>query len=101
MKHNWQRKELPMNKDSLSESKMQSILAMNLKYLRLIQYPKVSQTMLARILHLPLKTIQNYEARRSPPTAYAVFLLARYYGCSMEELLTTKLYLRKDKSNEK
>ena len=49
----------------------------------------------ARILHLPPKTIMNYENCRATPLAYAVLKLADYYGCSVEDLLTKNLIERK------
>ena len=32
----------------------------------------------------------NYENGHTLPSAYAVFRLAQYYGCTMEDLLTQK-----------
>lgn len=90
-----------MKKKTFTELQLRQMLANNLKHLRRSQHPKISQAMLARILHLPLKTIQNYESGRTSPTAYAVFMISAYFNCSMEALLTTKLYTRKDETNEK
>lgn len=83
-----------MYKSQLTEHEMRAILASNLRYLRQNKN-KVSQETLARILKLSRKTIMNYEAGKVSPAAYVIYNLACYYGCTMEELLTKKLY-RKD-----
>lgn len=33
----------------------------------------------------------NYENGHTLPSAYAVFRLAQYYGCTMEDLLTQNM----------
>ena len=33
----------------------------------------------------------NYENEHTLPSAYAVFRLAQYYGCTMEDLLTQNM----------
>lgn len=80
-----------------SEADLRKCLAENLIYLRHSKQPKLSQKAVARILNLPQKTIMNYENGRTSPMAYAVFRLAGYYGCTMEELLTKNL--RKERTN--
>lgn len=83
-----------MGKTPLTEPEMYALLAKNLSYLRKSQ-GGLSQKTVARILHLPPKTIMNYENCRSTPFAYAVLKLAAYYGCSVEDLLTKDLTERK------
>ena len=83
-----------MGKTPLTEPEMYALLAKNLSYLRKSQ-GGLSQKTVARILHLPAKTIMNYENCRATPLAYAVLKLADYYGCSVEDLLTKNLIERK------
>ena len=83
-----------MGKTPLTEPEMYALLAKNLSYLRKSQ-GGLSQKTVARILHMPPKTIMNYENCRTTPLAYAVLKLADYYGCSVEDLLTKNLTERK------
>ena len=83
-----------MGKSPLTEPEMYALLAINLSYLRKSQ-GGLSQKAVARFLHLPPKTIMNYENCKSTPLAYAVLRLAEYYGCSVEDLLTKNLTERK------
>ena len=80
-----------MKKERKTEIEIRAICAKNLCFLRKSRKHKVSQRMLARKLNLPEKTIMNYETGKSSPSAYALYLLADYYGYSMEELLTNEL----------
>ena len=82
-----------MGKTPLTEPEMYALLAKNLSYLRKSQ-GGLSQKV-ARILHLPPKTIMNYENCRATPLAYAVLKQADYYGCSVEDLLTKNFTERK------
>lgn len=86
-----------MKQTVYTEANLQKCLAENLIYLRHSKHPKLSQKAVARILNLPQKTIMNYENGRTSPMAYAVYRLACYYGCTMEELLTKNL--RKERKN--
>lgn len=74
-----------------TEAELRKTLAENLVYLRKSKQTKLSQKAVARLLHLPEKTIMNYENGYTVPTAYAVFRLAQYYGCTMEDLLTPNM----------
>lgn len=74
-----------------TEPELRKTLAENLVYLRKSKQTKLSQKAVARILHLPEKTIMNYENGYTVPTAYAVFRLAQYYGCTVEDLLTQNM----------
>lgn len=64
-----------MGKTPLTEPEMYALLAKNLSYLRKSQ-GGLSKKTVARILHLPPKTIMNYENCRATPLAYAVLKLA-------------------------
>ncbi len=81
-----------MLKQSLTEEQMCQILASNLRYLRKSRSHLLSQEALARILQLPRKTILNYESGSAFLSAYVVYRIAAYFGYTMEELLTQKLY---------
>lgn len=81
-----------MNKTPISEPEARRILAQNLRFLRRCSKQRISQKAFARILRFPLKTIRNYESGRTSPLAYDVYRLSVYYGYTMEELLTEKLY---------
>ncbi len=76
----------------ITEQQMRMQFAQNLQYLRKSKKHYISQDSFARLMNLPLKTIRNYEAGRSSPMAYDVYRLCNYYGYTMEELLTKKLY---------
>lgn len=78
----------------ITEADMCQTLAGNLRYLRKSRSKQISQKALARILNLPTKTILNYESGHTSPSAYAVFMLAGYFECTVEELLTKHLYER-------
>ena len=81
-----------MKKELLNETMMQENLALNLRFLRKARKQPLSQKTLARLLHIPTKTIMNYEAGRTSPSAYTIYLLSNYFGFTMEELLSEKLY---------
>jgi len=74
-----------------TEAELRKTLAENLVYLRKSKQTKLSQKAVARLLHLPEKTIMNYENGYTVPPAYAVFRLAQYYGCTVEDLLTKNM----------
>lgn len=75
----------------LSEITSQQNFAKNLRYLRTSLKYNISQKSLARILKLPEYTIKNYELCRSLPNAYAAYVIATYFHCSMEDLLVKDL----------
>lgn len=75
---------------------MREIFASNLIYLRKKKSRRLSQAALARLLNLSLYSINSYELGQSTPSAYAAKLIADYFSCTMEALMTTKLYERKD-----
>lgn len=75
----------------LSETMSQKNFAKNLRYLRTSLKYHISQKSLARILKLPEHTIKNYELCRSAPNAYAAYVIAAYFHCSVEDLLAKDL----------
>jgi len=77
-----------MMKRIYPEEELRLTLAHNLVFLR---KNRLSQKALARYLQLPTKTVMNYENGKATPMAYAVLRLADYYGCTVEELLTTNM----------
>lgn len=81
-----------MTHKQMTEQQMRKQLAQNLCYLRKSSKHSISQIAFSRIMNLPLKTIRNYESGKSSPVAYDVYRLSNYYGYTMEELLTQKLY---------
>lgn len=81
-----------MSKNTVSEAEMRTMLSMNLRYLRKSRTPALSQKSLERILQLPAQTIKNYESEKSSPSAVVLFRVASYFGCTVEDLLTKKLF---------
>lgn len=81
-----------MTNGPVTEDAMRGIFASNLCYLRKSRRWQLSQKTLARILHIPRKSIINYESGRSLPPTYITYRMAAYFGCTMEELLTEKLF---------
>lgn len=81
-----------MKKKLISELQMREILANNLRYLRTTSRQQLSQKALARYLSLSVKTLRNYEAGLAAPNAYYLYILSSYYDCTLETLLTKKLY---------
>jgi Helix-turn-helix. len=80
---------------NLSEYEMKRIFACNLIFLRKSRKYKLSQKALARLLNISKYRIQNYELCRAYLNAYDIKLIANYFSCSMDKLLTIKLYERK------
>lgn len=81
-----------MSKNTVSEAEMRTMLSMNLRYLRKSRTPALSQKSLERILQLPAQTIKNYESEKSSPSAVVLFRVASYFGYTVEDLLTKKLF---------
>ena len=52
----------------------------------------LSQKTLAKILHVPRKAIMNYESGKVLPPTYVTYRMALYFCCTMEELLTEKVF---------
>lgn len=77
--------------NQLSESEIRAIFSKNLSYIRRTSKYRLSQTALARKLHLSKYAVSMYEADRAAPTAYAVYQVSRHFGIPMERLLTKDL----------
>lgn len=86
-----------MFRNLYTEESVCATLSQNLVYLRKSRKPGVSQKTVARLLHLPEKTVMNYENGYTVPTAYAVLCLADYYGCTVEELMTQNMQKKEGK----
>ncbi len=75
----------------IPEHETRKIFANNLSYLRSTRKQVLSQKALARILQLSDYTINNYENGKVAPSAYALYRVSRYFGITMECLLTMDL----------
>lgn len=80
---------------SIKETEMLEIFSFNLRHLRKSPTHKLSQKVLARILHVPLCSYTSYEHGKRLPPVYVVYRIACYYDYTMEELLTQKIYKKK------
>ena len=76
----------------ITEEEMRKVFAANLSYLRKSKRWRLSQKTLAKILHVPRKAIMNYESGKVLPTTYITYRMALYFCCTMEELLTEKVF---------
>lgn len=82
----------------ITEVTTQDLFMRNLRYLRESMSNRISQKSLARILNLPPYTIRNYELGRTFPNAHTAYIIATYFHCSVEDLLTKDL-TRKGRDN--
>ena len=82
----------PYNNLKFTEEDMLDIFSANIHYLRKLPRWNLSQKTLARILHIPTKSYRKYELGRGFPPVFVVYHLAVYFGYTMEELLTEKLF---------
>ena len=76
----------------ITEEEMRKVFAANLSYLRKSKQWRLSQKTLAKILHVPRKAIMNYESGKVLPPTYVTYRMALYFCCTMEELLTEKVF---------
>ena len=81
----------------LTEYEMREIFANNLINLRSARRFRLSQAALATYLNLSEYCINNYEQCKSSLNAYNVMLIADYFSCTVEEILTKDLFKRKEK----
>lgn len=63
----------------------------NLKYLRLLRNPRLSQESLANKLGVSRKTYAQYEQGKRMPPAWFVLNTANYFKVSMEQLLGVQI----------
>ncbi|BFK89669.1 helix-turn-helix transcriptional regulator [Blautia producta] len=75
----------------ITEITTQDFFMRNLRYLRKSMSNRMSQKSLARILNLPPYSIRNYELGRTFPNAHAAYVIAAYFHCTVEDLLTKDL----------
>ena len=76
----------------ITEDEMRKIFAATLSYLRKSKRWRLFQKTLAKILHVPRKAIMNYESGKILPPTYITYRMALYFCCTMEELLTEKVF---------
>ncbi|EOS38424.1 hypothetical protein C808_02625 [Lachnospiraceae bacterium M18-1] len=81
-----------MRNIKMKEEEMREIFSANLAYLRKSDRWRLSQKTLAKILHVPRKAIVNYESGKVLPPTYITYRMAVYFCCTMEDLLTEKLF---------
>lgn len=83
---------------TITEITTQNFFMRNLRYLRKTMANRMSQKSLARILNLPPYSIRNYELGRTLPNAHTAYVIATYFHCTVEDLLTKDLS-RKGRDN--
>ena len=79
----------------LNEEQLCINLARNMRYLRLSRTPPISQSMLAQRVGTTKCTISKYEAAHYLPPTHVLNAMAKYFGYTMDELLSEKLPLMK------
>ena len=72
----------------ITEQELTHHFSRNLKRLRRLQAPPVSQRHLAGRLHVDRATIANYESGRLLPSLCLACNIARYFDISLETLLS-------------
>ena len=72
---------------NVNELNLKRTLAGNLRYLRLLKNPHISQQMLANHLGITQKSISRYECGEVLPPAYILAAIAGYFGCTVDALL--------------
>ena len=86
---------------SINEENLRNNFACNMRYLRFMQKPRMSQASLAKKLGVTRKSIQRYESADCLPSIYILMAMAEYFGYTMDELLDTRLPDKKGlKNNE-
>lgn len=79
----------------INEQRLRNNLAKNMKYLRLIKKPRISQKALAHYTGTTQRSISRYECGEALPPLYILAGIARYFGCTMDELLQDGLPKKK------
>ena len=72
---------------NVNETRLKRTLASNLRYLRFLKKPHISQQMLAKHLGITQKSISRYECGEVLPPAYILAAIAGYFGCTVDALL--------------
>ena len=70
-----------------NEQQLRKNLARNLRYLRFSKSPPISQNKLADHAGTTQKSISRYACGEILPPLYILAGIARYFGCTMDELL--------------
>ena len=78
-----------------NEEQLRMNLAKNMRYLRCIRIPHVSQTMLANKLGVTQTSINRYETAQNLPPTHVLKAMADYFGYTTDELLSDKLPAKK------
>ncbi len=75
----------------IDEETLKTNLAKNLRYLRIKKRTALSQEGLARRIGVTCKSISRYETGVCLPPCHVLAALGRYYGYTMDELLSANL----------
>lgn len=75
----------------INEKHLKDNFAVNLRYLRLRNTPRISQAMLARIIGSSQRSISNYEKAYHLPPTHVLAALAKYFGLTMDELMMERV----------
>lgn len=84
-----------------TEEMLRSNLAVNLRYLRNMKNPRLSQDTLARKLGVTQKSISKYEQGYCLPSVILLAAMANYFHLDMEDLLYGNLPQKKGRDTTK
>lgn len=84
---------------TINEDKMKQNLARNMRYLRMSESPRISQTMLANKLGVTQKSISKYESGEMLPPLPILVAMAQSFGFTADELLSETLPGKKGMNN--
>ena len=85
----------------IKEEYLRNNFACNMRYLRFMQKPRMSQAALAKKLGVTRKSIHRYETAVCLPPIHILVAMAEYFGYTVDELLDTRLPDKKGlKKNE-
>ena len=83
----------------VNEERLKNNLAKNIRYLRLMRTPKMSQETLAKKLGETRKSITRYETAVNLPPAHVLVAMAQFFGFTTDELLADRLPEKKGMKN--
>ena len=84
----------------INEQLLRNNLARNLRTLRLMKDPYISQEALAHYTGTTQRSISRYERGEILPPLYILAGIARYFGCTMDELLQDRLPEKKGRDKK-
>ena len=85
----------------IKEEQLRKNFACNMRYLRLMQKPRMTQASLAKKLGVTRKSIHRYETAACLPPIHILMTMAEYFGYTVDELLDSRLPAKKGlKNNE-